>query len=78
MHAKRAKNELVFYLAGMKRAATFGLGLACVSRESLTFNHLVPQMKLVFMAAAAALFSASCCPKPPPAPNKPAYVQPSK
>jgi len=35
-----------------------------------------PQMKLAFIAVAAALFAASCCPTPPP--NKPAYVQPSK
>jgi hypothetical protein len=34
-------------------------------------------MKLAFLAAAAALFAASCCPSTP-APSQPAYVAPSK
>jgi hypothetical protein len=35
-------------------------------------------MKLAFIAAAAALFAASCCPSAAPAPSQPAYVAPSK
>lgn len=35
-------------------------------------------MKLAFIAAAAAILAASCCPNTAPAPSKPAYVAPSK
>ena len=35
-------------------------------------------MKLAFIAAAAALLAASCCPNAAPAPSKPAYVTPIK
>jgi hypothetical protein len=35
-------------------------------------------MKIAFIAAAAALLAASCCPNTAPAPTKPAYVAPTK
>jgi hypothetical protein len=41
-------------------------------------NHFDPQMKIAFIAAAAALLAASCCPNAAPAPSKPAYVAPTK
>jgi hypothetical protein len=36
------------------------------------------QMKLAFIAAAAALFAASCTPQATPPPTTPAYVTPTK
>ena len=41
-------------------------------------NKLIQFMKLAFLAAAAAVLAASCCPSAAPAPSKPAYVTPSK
>jgi hypothetical protein len=42
-----------------------------------TLNPVDPKMKIAFIAAAAALLAASCCPSAP-APSQPVYVAPTK
>ncbi len=68
----------VFCLAGIKvgasLAATVGMGIMLAS----TSNLADPKMKFAFIAAAAALLAASCCPSAAPAPSQPVYVAPTK
>lgn len=68
----------VFSLAGSNLTASLRPRLVCVSCQFQPSNHTDPQMKIAFIAAAAALLAASCCPNAAPAPSKPAYVAPSK
>ena len=60
--------------AAASLAATTGMGIMLVS----TSNLADPQMKFAFIAAAAALLAASCCPSAAPAPSQPVYVAPTK
>jgi hypothetical protein len=52
----------------------------CASHAGCENQTTLKQMKIAFIAAAAALLAASCCPNaaPAPAPSKPAYVAPTK
>ncbi len=66
----------VFSLAGIGLTANLQFNWH-LKRVITSTNQLIPHMKLVFIAAFAAVFSASCCPSAP-APSKPAYAMPSK
>jgi hypothetical protein len=64
--------------------AETGLSVSLQIRTGVRFmlvfksNPVDPKMKIVFMAAAAALLAASCSPNAAPAPGKPVYVAPTK
>jgi hypothetical protein len=62
----------------MNPAASLAPTLARDARRKSKPNHVFLQMKIAFIAAAAALLAASCCPSSAPAPSKPAYVTPAK
>ena len=69
---------LVFCLAGTEAGVnlltTTGMRFMLVFKS----NPFDTKMKIVFIAAAAALLAASCCPNAAPAPGKPVYVTPTK